>query len=87
MNLNENYRIVYDSENCILQYFDLRERKSKSTGEKETYEFTENFYYPNLKTALCGFLHKQLWSNGSAEKVLEKIVEVELLIKSISWKN
>jgi hypothetical protein len=84
MNLNENYRIVYDSENCILQYFDLREKKIKDTGKTETFEFTENFYYPNLKTALCGFLHKQLWSNGNAESILEKIVEVKLLIKSIN---
>ena len=84
MNLNENYRIVFDSENCILQYFDLREKKIKDTGKTEPFEFTENFYYPNLKTALNGFLHKQLWSNGNAEEILSEIKRVEEIILKIT---
>jgi hypothetical protein len=80
MNLNENYRIVYDSENCILQYYDQRERKVKGSDTKESFEFTENFYYPNLKTALVAFLNKATWGLETAEKVLSEIKRVEAII-------
>jgi hypothetical protein len=80
MNLNENYRIVYDSENCILQYYDQRERKVKGSDTKESFEYTENFYYPNLKTALVAFLNKATWGLETAEQVLSEIKRVEAII-------
>lgn len=76
MKLNDNYRIVYDSNNTILQYFEQRE--SKKTNE--FYEFTEDYYYPNLKTALNGFLNKCTWGLETAEQVLNEIKNVEQLI-------
>ena len=84
MKLNDNYRIVYDSNNTILQYFERREKQIKEKGNListgEFYEFTEDYYYPNLKTALNGFLNKCTWGLETAEQVLTEIKNVEQLI-------
>ena len=40
MKLNENYRIVYDSDNTILQFFEQREIKVNKVGTGEFKEFT-----------------------------------------------
>lgn len=80
MELNDKYRIVYDSENCILQFFENRERKVKGSDLKESFEYTENFYYPNLKTALVSFLNKAIWRVETAEQVLAEIKRVEAII-------
>ena len=89
MQLNENYRIVYDSDNTILQFFEQREVNVKDeitkkyVGTGEFKEVTENFYYPNLKTALTGFLNKSTWRVETAKEVLSKLNELEVLIKTI----
>jgi hypothetical protein len=89
MKLNDKYRIVYDSENTILQFFEQREinlkdkitKKNIPTGEFK--EYTENYYYPNLKTALIGFLNKCTWDLELAEEVLKQINKVETIINKI----
>lgn len=89
MKLNDKYRIVYDSENTILQFFEQREinlkdkitKKNIPTGEFK--EYTENYYYPNLKTALIGFLNKCTWNVELAEEVLKEINKVETIINKI----
>ena len=83
MQLNENYRIVYDSDNTILQFFEQREIKVNKVGTGEFKEFTENFYDPNLKTALNGFLTKCTWGIETTKEVLSKLNELEKLIKTI----
>ena len=97
MNLDSNYRIVYDENNVILQFFEQREKQTvskiidKETGKKkqvltpsgEFYEFTENFYYPNLKTALTAFLMKSLHGSETIENVLNQISRVELIISRL----
>lgn len=80
MELNENYRIVYDSDNTILQFFEQREIKINKVGTGEFKEFTENFYYPNLKTALSGFLSKCTWGLETANEVLSMLNRIEVLI-------
>ncbi len=87
MELNKNYRIVYDSENTILQFFEQRESfkkedKIKLKGTGEVKEFIENSYYPNLKSALIGFLNKCTWGLESANEVLQELKRVELLINN-----
>lgn len=82
MKLNGNYRIVYDNENTILQFFESREIKVQKVGTGEYKEFTENFYYPNLKTALTGFLNKCTWGLDTAEKVLTELKKLEILINN-----
>jgi len=89
MQLNENYRIVYDSDNTVLQFFEQREKTVKDeitkkyVGTGEFKEATENFYYPNLKTALLGFLTKCTWGLDTSKEVLSKLNELEGLIKTI----
>jgi len=83
MQLNENYRIIYDSDNTILQFFEPREIKVDKVGIGKYKEFTENFYYPNLKTALSGFLNKCTWGFETANQVITELNKIELLIKSI----
>ena len=81
MNLDNNYRIVYDENNVILQFFEQREKKTKD-GNVD-FEFTENFYYPNLKTALTAFLTKSLHGSKTIEFVLNEIARVESIISKI----
>ena len=88
MQLNKNYRIVYDTDNTILQFFEQRESfkkedKLKIVGTGEFKEFTENFYYPNLKTALSGFLNKCTWDLETAKEVLEQLLKIENTINNI----
>jgi len=80
MNLNKNYRIIYDENNTILQFFEQREKKSKD-AEPISYEFQDNSYYPNLKTALQGFLNKCTWGLETAKEVLTKLEEVAKIIR------
>ena len=80
MNLNEKYRIIYDENNTILQFFEQREKKAKDGGF-EPYEFQDNAYYPNLKTALQGFLNKCTWGLETAKEVLTKLEEVAKIIR------
>ena len=82
MKLNENYRIVYDAENTILQFFEQREIKVQKVSTGEYKEFTENFYYPNLKTAQTGFLNKCTWDLEEAEEVLAVLNRLETLINT-----
>jgi hypothetical protein len=87
MKLNNNYRIVYDSNNTILQFFEQREKqikvKNKLVPTGEFFEFTEDYYYPNLKTALNGFLNKCTCGLETAEQILNEIKNIELLINKI----
>lgn len=97
MELNKNYRIVYDSENTILQFFEQREKqiitkvlntetgknKHVATPSGEFLEFTDNFYYPNLKSALIGFLNKCTWDLETAEEILKELKRLELLILNL----
>lgn len=83
MELNQNYRIIYDSDNTILQFFEQREIKVQKIGTGEFKEFTENFYYPNLKSALNGFLNKCTWGLLTVNEVIKELKKLETLINTI----
>ena len=89
MKLNANDRIVYDTDNTILHFFEQREKTVKDEATKkyvgtgEFREFTENFYYPNLKTALTGFLHKCTWGLETTKEVIAELNKLETLINQI----
>lgn len=55
MKIDENYRIDIDENNCTLVFFETRER-TKKDGEKEDYEFTTEYHYPTIVTALKKYL-------------------------------
>lgn len=83
MELNKNYRIVYDTDNTILQFFEQREIKVDKIGTGKFKEHTENFYYPNLKTALNGFLNKCTWDIETAKEVIDELKRIKLIINKI----
>lgn len=82
MNLSENYRLVFDENNVTLQFFEQRER-NKQDGTKDTFEYTDNLYYPNVKAALKSFLQKCLNGSESVEQCLKRINEVEAKIDKL----
>ena len=83
MQLNKNYRIIFDENNTVLQFFEMREKTKKETDETTMFEYTENYYYPNIKTALKGFLNKSLDGSSSVEEVLKRIYEVEGVVNNL----
>lgn len=97
MELNKNYRITHDAENVILQFHEMREKQILIKGTKDTTgryegtgefkEYSENYYFPSLETALRGFLIKSTWGLETAKEILEKIEEVNKTIKSLNTKN
>lgn len=58
-------------------------KKLKKDGEKEPFEYTDDRYYPNLKSALTSYLFLSTWNTETAEQVLKKLNEVETLIKNL----
>lgn len=83
MKIDENYRIVFEENNTILQYYQKRTRKKKDKTE-ELYEFTDNFYYPNLKTCLKAYLNKSISVPGNISEVLDKINQLEQKITKLT---
>jgi hypothetical protein len=76
MDIDNKYRIVYDENNVILQFHEDR-IKVKKDGSKETYEFTDNYYYPTLKFALKAYLNRALKYTESLSKVLDELERIE----------
>jgi len=86
MDIDDNYRILDDDNNVILQYHEDR-IKTKLDGSKETYEFTDNYYYPNLKHALKSYVNKSLKYNELLVDVLFEIKRVENKIDELYGKG
>lgn len=80
--LNNNYRIKYEENNCVLQYFESREREKKD-GTKEQYEFTSDWYFPSVKACMRKFLNLYLEGSKDIEEVLQRIEYCENLINNI----
>lgn len=83
MELDEKYRIVTDENNVILQFFEQRTRKVKKTETEEEYEYTENYYYPTIKTALKGFLNKSVKECKTVEQILAEFKRLEGIIDNL----
>lgn len=83
MKLCEKWRLAYDENNVTLEFFETRERKKKGTEEKESFEFVEQFHYPNIKTALIAFQQKYIKGSESVTECLKRIDEVETIIKNL----
>lgn len=82
MKLSNNYRIISEENNTILQFYEDKV-KVKKDGAKIPYEFTENYYYPNLKTALISYVNKTIGECREVSDVLLKLNKLELQIKTI----
>ena len=82
MDINPDYRLVYDENNVIHEYHEIRERKKKD-GQVEEYEYTERTFYPTVKVALQVYLQKQIKGLSSAEAILKRIDDVEKQIQAL----
>ena len=82
MKLSNNYRIIAEENNTILQFYKDK-IKVKKDGTKIPYEFTENYYYPNLKTALKSFVNKYIGESKEVSEVLLRLNKLELQINKL----
>lgn len=82
MELGHQYRIVFDENNVILQFYESRERKKKD-GKTEDYVYEENTYHLTLKGALTAYMNKVVKRSETAEEVLKKLCEVEAKIDAL----
>ena len=82
MNLSENYRLLFDENNVTLQFFEQRESK-KNDGSVVMIEYTDNLYYPSMKSALKSFLNKYLKGSKDVQECLKRIEEVEAKIDNL----
>mgnify|MGYP003642149759 FL=1 len=82
MKLSNNYRIIAEENNTILQFYKDK-IKVKKDGTKIPYEFTENYYYPNLKTALKSFVNKYIGESKEVSEVLLMLNKLELQINKL----
>jgi hypothetical protein len=82
MKLDENYRILHEENNVVLQFYQNKIR-TKKDDSKEEYEFTENYYYPVLKSALKAYLNKSI-GKPTIKEVIDKIEKVEKLILKLN---
>ena len=83
MELDKNYRIVYDETNVILQFHEIREKTKKIDNSKERYEYIDNFYYPTVKHALKGYINKCLKYSNSMLELICSIEDLELKIDKL----
>tara|TARA_R110000782_G_scaffold244612_1_gene331369 strand:+ start:218 stop:478 length:261 start_codon:yes stop_codon:yes gene_type:complete len=82
MKLAHNYRIVNEENNTILQFHEDRV-KIKKDGTKEPHEFIDNYFYPNLKSALKAYLNKAVGDCKEVKEVLKKIEQLENKIDNL----
>jgi len=83
MELSNEYRIIVEENNTILQFYKDK-IKVKKNGTKEPYEFTENYYYPNLKTALKSYVDKSIGESQEVSEILLKLNQLELQINKLN---
>lgn len=83
MKIDNNYRIVFDEYNVILQYYDNR-IKEKRDGTTEEYEFQQNTFHGTVKNALTAYMNKKINGSSSAEDFYNRIQKVEEVILNLS---
>lgn len=84
MELSENYRILYDNYNVILQFHEEREIKSNKTGKERIGEVVEDTFHPTVKGAMMAFLQKSIRGSDSVQECMDRINEVENKIIELS---
>ena len=83
MTLDGNYRIVYDENNVVLQFHEIREKTKKLDNSKESYEYVDNFYFPTVKHALKSYINKSLKYSNSHLDLICRIEDLELKIDKL----
>lgn len=83
--INEDYRLISDKHNVILQekYGKVDNETKEKTGK---YDFKDVGYYPTLEMALKGFVKKATLNSKATnlKELLEEIKSVKQLISELS---
>jgi len=82
--LDKNYTIDSDGMGVILKFTEARTRLDKN-NETVAYVATNNYYYGTVPQALCKYKDLVLEVPESLIEVLERLNEVESLIRSIKF--
>ena len=82
MILTDKWRVEYDQNNFILQFFETREKQHKD-GTTSTYEYVESFFHPTMKSALLSFANKSLNGSETIDEVIKRIENLEAIIKNL----
>jgi 23S rRNA maturation mini-RNase III len=84
--LDNNYRInTEDSNNCILEFFEIR-TKNKDTEKEEQFEYVDQYFYSNVHDCLIKYLYLTQKSSKTVEEILAKTKQVESLIQKLNIK-
>lgn len=84
MRISDNYRIIPDDNNVILQFHENRTRVKKD-GSTEVYEYTENTYHKTMKQALTAFLNKSQEGSQTVSDLILRIEKVEAEIVKLNF--
>lgn len=79
--LDENYHIEVDSENVCLKF--RREKEVLKQGELKTVTEKNEWHSPRIELALKRYLHETQKECETINEVLERINEVEQIIKNV----
>ena len=84
MKLDNNYTIEKDTYNFILKFVGEPYEKEVK-GEMKTFTPKEEFYYPNLMSALKAFIEKSIDIDGieNVKELVNKLDQVYLDIENI----
>ena len=83
MRISDNYRVLPDDNNVILQFHENRTRVKKD-GSTEVYEYTENTYHKTMKQALTAFLNKSQEGSQTVSDLILRIEKVEAEIEKLN---
>jgi hypothetical protein len=85
LKLDDDYSLVFES-NCItLRYKKLNEEKTKKSVSGKQIFTKKEYYYPNIKTALTGYLLHCTSEvvSPTVSSILDKIEQVEKVINNL----
>jgi hypothetical protein len=78
--INKNWRVDHENDCSTLVFFEPRVA-NKGTDKQKDIIFEQNYYYPNLESALIGYILKTLDNSKDIQDVLRVIKEVKQEIK------
>lgn len=85
--INEKFSIKVDSNGAILKFQEPRMKPEvidgEKTGNQVEYMFKDEFYYLNVQQCLRKALQLEIGEMEDVKTILQRINEVEALIKTI----
>lgn len=82
LKLDENYHIDFSGNTATLVFEETRTKTNKSTGVKETYTFTDNYYFLNFDHALNKYVNLKVSVCKDIAEVLVKLEEIKQLVQN-----